>query len=1161
MKKRTIIVNIILSVLAVLSFSALVYAATTISQYGYRSGKKYVQYSAKHDYDNPGTWGITINDIEIVDASSSSKAAWYSNELSDIGERSTYAVFLGEKVTHGTTKLENALVWLPDSTIPTKCRLNYMKLFKIPLKSKTGGLTITFGSDNSNSAVCFYELDANGVVLFDGTWTKTTGSYKITNDKTRYVMAYFKIEDGVYVDGSTTNQEIKLTDVWSRSSGTKTYLVFHPYEITLNDNGGRGGSGKVYERYQAAVYLDYAGTKKMTSSANKVKIPTRTGYTFKGYYNGSTQYINANGYVTSKFTKDAFKENTTLTAKWEPKTVKVTFHRNKNSSDTTTATQTFTYAVSGQSFSDKGWTYTGRTLSGWALESTATTRRYTVLSGVSDSWINTNSPSIDLYAVWTPNTYTVTFKPGCTSYTGSTADVKVTYGVSTALTANGFARTGYTFAGWHSSRASDGKSYYTNGTSSAWYSPGSEPDGYVLYTYKNGQKVSATSPVNGDTVTMTAVWATNAYTVTYDANGGSGSMASSMAVYGSSFTPSINAFTRTNYSFAGWNEKADGTGNSWSGTKTYGYTKDITLYAQWTPKTYAIKIDWSAAQTAGITYIYEKYASSIYLSSGSSNAIMTTTSNPIPLGTPNTYTVTLDANGGSCQNAGVSATDTFLGVYTASGGGIQLISQTGFLPENFTTTRFTANATIYARYGHNAVTLPAATRTGYTFVEWNTEPDGSGTGYAAGSSYTPVESHTLYAQWKTNTDTKYVVNHYLMNLDGSTYDLTETQSLSGTTESLLTINDLKKTYTGFTYKGGKGATSASASVPSSFDKTTTVLADGTRVINLYYTRNQYSVILDKGTGISSVSGAGTYYYGASVTVDATVSTGYTWSKWSGTYTLATKEYTFTMPSSDVTETATATINRYIVKFLDWDGSPISQKEYDHGESIEIPSNPTRADDDEGNRYTFLKWTPDVKTTCTDDATYTAEYTYVSYTYKVVFDANGGKLGSMEPQTFIIGKAAALNNNRYYREGFDFIGWAYSPGSKVPVYTDGQTVKDLCMVSGGSVTLYAVWDSWNKSTVSIHTIRTDATDYSFVSTDEEIDAWPHYSAVQKEIFKWKRDEPVDYDKAVFTAVYTKDTLDKFWEDYDSLSYEQLLKNFLVPGKYFYSWNQWKAMKGE
>lgn len=62
MKKRTIIVNIILSVLAVLSFSALVYAATTISQYGYRSGKKYVQYSAKHDYDNPGTWGITIND-------------------------------------------------------------------------------------------------------------------------------------------------------------------------------------------------------------------------------------------------------------------------------------------------------------------------------------------------------------------------------------------------------------------------------------------------------------------------------------------------------------------------------------------------------------------------------------------------------------------------------------------------------------------------------------------------------------------------------------------------------------------------------------------------------------------------------------------------------------------------------------------------------------------------------------------------------------------------------------------------------------------------------------------------------------------------------------------------------------------------------------------
>jgi uncharacterized repeat protein (TIGR02543 family) len=39
-------------------------------------------------------------------------------------------------------------------------------------------------------------------------------------------------------------------------------------------------------------------------------------------------------------------------------------------------------------------------------------------------------------------------------------------------------------------------------------------------------------------------------------------------------------------------------------------------------------------------------------------------------------------------------------------------------------------------------------RTGYTFSGWNTQPDGLGTDYAAGSSYTANETVTLYAKWK-----------------------------------------------------------------------------------------------------------------------------------------------------------------------------------------------------------------------------------------------------------------------------------------------------------------------------------------------------------------------------------------------------------------------------
>ncbi len=45
------------------------------------------------------------------------------------------------------------------------------------------------------------------------------------------------------------------------------------------------------------------------------------------------------------------------------------------------------------------------------------------------------------------------------------------------------------------------------------------------------------------------------------------------------------------------------------------------------------------------------------------------------------------------------------------------------------------------------------TRTGYTFQNWNTESDGSGTSYASGATYTANEAATLYAQWTANTYT------------------------------------------------------------------------------------------------------------------------------------------------------------------------------------------------------------------------------------------------------------------------------------------------------------------------------------------------------------------------------------------------------------------------
>jgi len=80
----------------------------------------------------------------------------------------------------------------------------------------------------------------------------------------------------------------------------------------------------------------------------------------------------------------------------------------------------------------------------------------------------------------------------------------------------------------------------------------------------------------------------------------------------------------------------------------------------------------------------------------------------------------------------------------------------------------------------------------------------------------------------------------------------------------------------------------------------------------------YSVTLSKGTGIDSVSGGGKYISGATVTLGATPSTGYTWSKWTqtsgGTQVSTTKAYSGTI-TSNWAYTANATLNTITVK---WD---------------------------------------------------------------------------------------------------------------------------------------------------------------------------------------------------------------------------------------------------
>ena len=82
------------------------------------------------------------------------------------------------------------------------------------------------------------------------------------------------------------------------------------------------------------------------------------------------------------------------------------------------------------------------------------------------------------------------------------------------------------------------------------------------------------------------------YAISYNANGGSGSMSSGSKTHGTAYSIAANGFTApTNYQFNGWNTKANGSGDSYSAGSSYSTNANLTLYAQWKLVGPTVKID------------------------------------------------------------------------------------------------------------------------------------------------------------------------------------------------------------------------------------------------------------------------------------------------------------------------------------------------------------------------------------------------------------------------------------------------------------------------------------------------------------------------------------------------------------------------------------------
>lgn len=174
---------------------------------------------------------------------------------------------------------------------------------------------------------------------------------------------------------------------------------------------------------------------------------------------------------------------------------------------------------------------------------------YAGLSGVDRIGASVITYSAVNYTVPAAPTHTVSYNANGGS--GAPASQTKWYGYVLTLSSAKPTRTGYTFQGWA-----------TSASGSVAYAAGGQ--------YGNDANV-----------TLYAVWKAHTYTVSYNANGGSGAPANQTKTYGVNLTLSSTKPTRSLYNFKGWGTSVSSTTVSYASGATYTNNAAITLYAIW----------------------------------------------------------------------------------------------------------------------------------------------------------------------------------------------------------------------------------------------------------------------------------------------------------------------------------------------------------------------------------------------------------------------------------------------------------------------------------------------------------------------------------------------------------------------------------------------------
>lgn len=809
--------------------------------------------------------------------------------------------------------------------------------------------------------------------------------------------------------------------------------------------------------------------------------PTKTGYSFNGWYTPSGSK------VTSPYIPTAA---ITLSAQWVLKSYTITYKAGAGATgnDIIQPLAHFGSVTIYDNLSNTtNYSYSGKYFNGWKDASSNTVLVGSAYATYAD---------IVLTAQWANvQKFKVIYNPNATDIVGTVPEDTNEYApgdsARVVITPN-MTRPGYTFIGWNTNKYGTGTAIRPPGSNlmagplpvaanslnkasqnsktqtTLFKSLKTSPTGTI--DVPRSKNVDPTLPVNGNVV-LYAMWGPLSYTVTYAANSGTVSPTSTTFVSGSS-PINLPTPTREGYTFDGWYSPVPALVGI-AGAE-YTPTADITLTAHWKANTYLINYDPNGG-TVGT-------ASATFTFGGTALAL------PTPSYPGHIFAGwSTSASGGSAVSSpySPSAPGTIFATWT-------LISYTVTYDAN--TGTVSPTSAIW-NYGDGELLLPTPTRALYTFTGWYTASSGGTLVGVSGAGYTPAASSTIYAQWTLTTYS------YSISFNRGTGESGALASMNGIsnqiTLSLFNTGDMAKTGSSFDgWLSDDGTTiytdGQTISLTGPFNHTLTA-----RWAGVVY---NYAVTFAKGTGdsgtLASKIGTGTSFTLPLFSTGNMVKAGYHFVNWLSDDSTSVANGANITITSNYTHTFTAqwAADSYVVTYNPGSGSvtPTSAN-FTTGDPVLVLLTPTYTG------YTFNGWyTASSGGTRVGSAgeNYTPTSTLTLYAqwssntpppnepeptpppvaptppavvtlYTVTYAANSATSGTAPAETsaYTNGSTVTVKTNSgvLTKTGYTFVGWnTKEDGTGITYPANGTSI---FILGSQNVTLYAKWALVSKFTIT------------------------------------------------------------------------------------------------